>query len=550
MSIRNLPPPDLSHTSFLIIEDFEGMRAILRDILGRAGASRIALATNAGTAIAMLERQRFDVILCDLHLGQGKSGQDILEEARHRGLLAPHAVWLMVSSEKAAEMVTGTVESRPDDYLIKPITETLLFTRLSRQMAKKQALAPIESAMREHEYLKALRLADAQLEGAKTHTPHVWDLKRLKAELAMHSGEHGMAKAIYEEALNLRELPWARLGLAKIHYNEGRLDDARNELKEITDDNRAYLEAHDWLARTLDKLGDQEGAQNVLQRALTTSPRAPLRQLQLGDVAFRRGELDTAARAFQNSIDLARNTPLKSTQPYLALSQVQLAQDNTDAALKTLSTLSIDMRGNPTARLLADAMRIPVRLKTGERDIAEKLAQQLAEELKVEARHLPPDAVFNLAGPLLELGDKATAGALLGSIISNNHEHPEFIERAQTIYTQAGLETEGRELLQGAARAATDIMNRGVKLSREGKLDEAIQLTREARAQMPNNSRLLLNHAFLLIAWMEQHGRDIALNDEARDCIELARKLKPEDKRAGEMLTRLELLGNDFVVPG
>ncbi len=546
MSIRNLPTPDLSRTSFLIIEDFEGMRAILRDLLSRAGANRIALAASAANAIHLLERQSFDVILCDLHLGHGKNGQDILEEARHRSLLAPHAVWLMVSAEKAAEMVTGTVESRPDDYLIKPITETLLFSRLSRQMAKKQALAPIEIAMREHEYLKALRLADAQLEG---NQPHAWDLKRLKAELAMHSGEHGLAKAIYDEALSLRELPWARLGLAKIHFNEGRLDDARRELKEMTDHNRAYLEAHDWLARTLDRLGDPEGAQNILQRALTTSPRAPLRQLHLGEVAQRRGELDIATRAFQNSIELARNTPLKSMQAYLALAQVQLVQNNTNAALSTLSALSSDMRDSPAAHLLAQAMQIPVRLKTGELALAKDLARKLATELKEEAQHLPPDAVFNLAAPLLELGDKTTASALLGSLIGNNHEHPEYLERAQAIFTRAGLENEGRELVQSAAHAATDIMNRGVKLSREGKLAEAIELTREARTKMPNNARLLLNHAFLLIAWMERHGREKALNMEARECIELARKLKPEEKRAGELLTRLELLASDFAIP-
>lgn len=546
MNMRNLPPPDLSRSHFLIIEDYEGMRKILRDILSRAGASHIALAADAGNAINQLERQRFDVILCDLHLGQGKSGQDILEEARHRALLAPHAVWLMISSEKAAEMVTGTIESRPDDYLIKPITETLMFTRLSRQMAKKQALAPIEIALREHEYLKALRLTEAQLDGAN---PHAWDLKRLKAELAMHSGEHGMAKAIYEEALNLRNLPWARLGLAKIHYNEGRFDDARRELKAITDGNRAYLEAHDWLARTLDKLGDPAGAQEVLQRALTTSPRAPLRQSHLGEIAYRRGELDTAAHAFQRSIELARNTPLKSSQAYLALSNVQLAQNNTHAALNTLSALSIDMFGNANARLLSEAMQIPVRLKTGERDIAQSLAQKLAAELKIEAQHLPPDAVLNLAGPLLALGDKETAGALLSSLIGNHHEHPEYLERAQTIFTQAGLEKEGRELMQRASSAATEIMDRGVKLSHAGKLEEAIELTREARMKMPNNARLLLNHAFLLIAWMEQHGRDLSLNDEARSCIEQARKLKPEEKRAGELLTRLELVGNDFEIP-
>lgn len=543
MSARLQPPPDLTQSNILIVEDFESMRVILRDILGRAGATQIVLAPDAANAISLLERQRFDIILCDLHLGHGKNGQDILEEARHRALLTPQAVWLMVSSEKEAEMVTGTVESRPDDYLIKPITETLLFSRLSRQIAKKRALAPIEAALRDHEYLKALRLAEAQLEGA---SPHAWDLKRMKADLAMRSGEHGMAKAIFDEALGLRNLPWARLGLAKIHFSEGRLHDACRELKEITDGNRAYLEAHDWLALTLDKLGDQAGAQEVLQRALTTSPRAPLRQLHLGEVAFRRGELAIADTAFRRSIDLARNTPLKSPRAYLALSQVQLAQNRFDAALGTLSELSSDMQSDGTARLLSEAMQIPVRIKSGEIELAQALVRHLAAPLRVEAQNLPPEAVLTLAAPLLELGDKHTASALLSSLIGNNHEHPEYLERAQAIFTQVGLEAEGRELVRGAARAATDIMNKGVKLSREGKLDEAIQLTRQARARMPNNIRLLLNHAFLLIAWMERHGRAPALNKEARECIELARKLKPEEKRAGELLTRLELIGNDF----
>jgi len=63
---------------------------------------------------------------------------------------------------------------------------------------------------------------------------------------------------------------------------------------------------------------------------------------------------------------------------------------------------------------------------------------------------------------------------------------------------------------------------------------------------MPNNPRLLLNHAFLLIAWMEQYGRDLRIASEARSCIETARRLKPGEKRAGELLTKLELVGNDF----
>jgi Flp pilus assembly protein TadD len=108
------------------------------------------------------------------------------------------------------------------------------------------------------------------------------------------------------------------------------------------------------------------------------------------------------------------------------------------------------------------------------------------------------------------------------------------------------MEQEGREVVSRTARAALDTMNQGVKLAREGKLDDAIELTREARERMPNNPRLLLNHAYLLIAWMEKYGRDISIALEARSCIETARRLKPSDKRAGELLTKLELVGNDF----
>lgn len=541
--MRNLPTPELAKNTFLIVEDYEGMRGILRDILTRAGATQITFAANGQDAIAQLERHSFDAVLCDLHLGRGLNGQQILEEARHRQLLPPQAVWLMVSAEKAAEMVTGTVESRPDDYLIKPITETLLFTRLTRQMARKKILAPIEQAMRDREYLKALNLTEAQLAHAN---PHAWDLKRLKADLALHTGNHAHARDVYHEALAQRDLPWAHLGLAKIHFLEGHYDDARRELEQVTKGNRAYLEAHDWLARALEKLGDLDGAQAVLNRALTTSPRAPLRQGHLGEVAYRRGDLKTSVQAFERNVELARLTPLKSPDPYLWLSRVNLALGNKDDALRALAELSVDMREDGTARLLARAMEIPIRLNTGERNRAEKLATELASELRDQAHELPPEALLDLAPPLMALGDKATAESLLTSLVGNNHEHPEYLERAQAVYAQAGLEQEGREVVSRTTRAAMDTMNHGVKLAREGRLDDAIALTREARERMPNNPRLLLNHAYLLIAWMEKYGRDISISLEARGCIETARRLKPSDKRAGELMTKLELVGNDF----
>lgn len=543
-----LPParPDLSRLSFLIVEDFEGMRGILRDMLNHAGATRITFAVDAASALSLLERQYYDAVLCDLHLGRGRDGQQLLEEARQRLLLAPHTVWLMVSAEKTAEMVTGTVESRPDDYLIKPLTQTLLYTRLARQIAKKQALAPIEQAMRDGELLKALRLTETALEHAHSHA---WELKRLKAELAMQTGNAAQAREIFAEALAQRDLPWAHLGLAKIDYHEGQHSAARKRLEQITDGNRAYLEAHDWLARALERLGDLDGAQAVLQRALATSPRAPLRQARLGDVAFRRGEHELAAVALRHSIELARGTPLRAVDPYLALARVNLARDNKEGALDALKGLDGEFRDHDEARLLARAMEIPVHAHFDETPLAWALAHELAPALKASAASLPAEAIFDIAAPLLELGDHDTAAALLGGVLGNHHEHPEYIARTQQLYAKAGMAEAGQQLVGRATREALEIMDQGVQLFHAGRLDDAVRLTREARARMPGNARLLLNHAFLLIAHMEHHGRDAKLIAEARECIAIARRLKPEEKRAGELLTRMELVSNDFVIP-
>lgn len=537
MKIRDLSRPDFSKKAFLVVDDFEGMRFILRDMLDRAGGSRIDLANNGNNAVNLLERNVYDAVLCDLHLGQGKNGQQVMEEARQRQLLAPHTVWLMISAEKTAEMVMGTLETRPDDYLIKPLTETLLFSRLQRQMDKKKVLAPIEQAMRDHEYLKAMRLVDELL--AET-TPHAWDLKRLKAELALLSGNLEQAHAVFEQVLNQRDLPWAHLGMARIAYQENRLEDAEAHLLRITGHNRAYLDAHDWLARTLENLGHLDVAQSTLERSLAVSPHAATRQSNLGQVAARRGDLETAARAYRRSIELARGSLNMSVEPYLSLARVCLARDDSAEAARVVANLASDLRYDGQAQFLARAMEIPIRLREGDEAAARKLLAELAPRLREEAHELPPEMAFDLATPLMRLGDQETVDTLFTSLLANQHEHPEYPNRVRELYAEIGRGEEGEKLVREATRSALEIMDRGVQLSRAGKLDEALTLMREARRKLPGNPRLLLNHAYLLITYMEKHGRDFHLASEVLDCIQTARRLRPNDKRAGELLARLE----------
>ena len=56
-----------SKSSFLIIDDFMGMRSMLTSVLRGCGASAglIDTAGSAGEALGMLSNKRYDVVLCD-----------------------------------------------------------------------------------------------------------------------------------------------------------------------------------------------------------------------------------------------------------------------------------------------------------------------------------------------------------------------------------------------------------------------------------------------------------------------------------------------------
>ena len=77
----------LTDKTILIVDDFAEMRSLMRSMVAAFGARHIEVAANGEDAVAALESRRFDIILCDYNLGDGKDGQQVLEEAHHRNLL-------------------------------------------------------------------------------------------------------------------------------------------------------------------------------------------------------------------------------------------------------------------------------------------------------------------------------------------------------------------------------------------------------------------------------------------------------------------------------
>lgn len=70
---------DLSKKRFLVVDDFSEFRSSIRGILRLLGVQHIDTAANGQDVLELCRRNSYDIILHDYNLGEGVSGQQVLE---------------------------------------------------------------------------------------------------------------------------------------------------------------------------------------------------------------------------------------------------------------------------------------------------------------------------------------------------------------------------------------------------------------------------------------------------------------------------------------
>jgi tetratricopeptide (TPR) repeat protein len=531
---------DWADKNYLIVDDFVGVRQLLRESLRSLGAKNIDQASSGGEAMGLLARIRYDVVLCDYNLGDGKNGQQVLEEARVRNLVNPSTVWLMVSAEKSVESVMGAAEHQPDAYLIKPITEGVLLTRLNRVWHKKQIFRLIDQAYAEKDYLRAARLCDAAIEG---HKAHEIDLLRMKAKLMEKSGEPVKAREVYERVLEQREYQWARAGIAKIRMANGEFEQARQAFQSVIAENRYYIDAYDQLALTYQNLGKLDEACAILERAAKLSPNSVPRQRNLGNVALKVGNVQMAEQAFRKCILIGEYSIMKTPDAYLGLARVCGQKNDAKEALRLLLQVQREFAADhPDIALRSKITEGLVYHESGDYRRARKAGDEL--EALLNATEDRPDipTCLELATLLFAVGVKDAPVELLCYVIRNNHDNPLLLDEVQKIFDKARLGDEGLEFIRASKKEATDLMNQGVLLWKTGKLKDAVEWMRQARKKVPNNQRILFNAAQILVSHMQQHGYDTALSSEAYEVLHHVDRLLPGQQRFAQLMEQLAQL--------
>ena len=540
-------PIDWAGMHYLVVDDFVGVRQLLRESLRSLGARNIDQAASGGEAVALLARTRYDVVLCDFNLGEGKNGQQVLEEARLRNLLLPSSVWMMVSAEKSVESVMGAAEHQPDAYLVKPITEGVLLTRLNRAWHRKQVFRPIDQAYAEKDYLRAARLCDEQIAAGATHATHEIELLRMKARLMEKSGEPERARETYERVLAQREYQWARAGLARIRLANGDFEGARQVFQGVIAENRYYIDAYDGLALAWQGMGKLDEACSVLERAAKLSPNSVPRQNSLGQVCLKLGNVGMAEKAFRKCIAIGEYSVRRTPDAYFGLARVcglkndpKEAQALLAAAQRTFGEPGED--AHPGIDLRAKITEGLVYHESGDYRRARKAGDEL--EALLEARAERPDVptCLEMATLLFAVGVKDAPVDLLCYVARNNHDNPVLLDEVQAIFEKARMLEEGADLIRASKKEASDLMNQGVLLWKTGKLVEAVDWMRGAREKLPNNQRILFNAAQVLVSTMRERGYDAELAAEAHDVLAHVDRLQPGQQRFAQLMEQLAAL--------
>ncbi|OYW35984.1 MAG: hypothetical protein B7Z35_13890, partial [Hydrogenophilales bacterium 12-61-10] len=191
--IKNEPAPASAKESFidyaslraLVVDDYPGMRNALRLTLSNFGVVKVQLAANASEALFHVKNKEFDFILCDFNLGDGRDGQQLLEELRHGNLISLETVFMMVTAESFYEKVAATAELAPDDYMIKPFSAEILRNRLEAILLRKQAFRDVYRHFLAQDLEAALAACDVLI---RSKPKYLVDALRFKGEILVTLG--------------------------------------------------------------------------------------------------------------------------------------------------------------------------------------------------------------------------------------------------------------------------------------------------------------------------------------------------------------------------
>jgi DNA-binding NarL/FixJ family response regulator len=331
----------ISAAHALVIDGHAGSRATLIKMLQTLDIDHIMSTGHLHEARKLLEIRRFDIVLCDYHFeGQKGNGQELVEDLRRANLLPFSTSFMMVTAENSYHRVAEAAESALDSYLLKPHSLRDLAERLVLIRLRKQALRSIFDAMEAQDHRQAAELCLARFHARGAYWLYA---ARLGAELLLRLKEHDAARTLYEAICDQQALPWARLGVARAHLDQGKHKKAEAELATLVEEHPDCSDAFDVMGRAQMESSQFEQALLTYQKAVQLTPSSISRLQKLGLIAFYLKRHDVMLRSLLSATQIGargdQSSRLFNTQTLVILGFWQFAQRDVHQLRKLMDCL-------------------------------------------------------------------------------------------------------------------------------------------------------------------------------------------------------------------
>ncbi|MBL0283134.1 MAG: response regulator [Zoogloea sp.] len=528
-----MPPViDLDTISALIVEANPGMRTQLRNMLNMCGINKVQFAVTAGVAVRKLRDGRYDLILCEYHIGDGQDSQHLLEDLRHNAIIPLSTLFVMVTGERQYERVVSAAELAPNDYILKPFAADTLHDRILRALDKREAFMP---AYRLIELGNAPDAITYCTEAEGTYPQWQLDFMRLRAELHVASGHADEAEHLYERILETRSVPWARLGLAKALFMQRRYTDAEDMLQALVNENDLFVDAYDWLSRTREAAGELESARSILVTATALSPHRVGRLRRLGELSIETGDHEGAEKILSEVVRKGKYSDFRDPEDHVRLIQAQLGKGDTSQAEATIRDLERSMAGLDKTRSCSALSNVLVHVKKGDTERAgEAIKSLLSEDGASQGLSLKLKGELARACFATQLEDQGAAVVL---DIMRNAPDQRTLANAKSMLKDADRVELGERLEEQINGEVKDLVSEGARKAQSGDFDGAVQFMLTAARRMPGNNHVLFNAILALLKHIENCGWNERFAEQARGMIERGGQQDPGNPRLAAITT-------------
>lgn len=495
-----------SELTALVVDNFDSFRTTVCKMLKEFGVGAIDTAGNGNQALKACYSNDYDLVLCDYNLGPGRSGQHVLEELRFRKALKRSSLFVLLSAETDKSMIMAAFDNEPDAYLSKPITTRALQQRLDRLLQQRDELLRIHEAIAAGSTERAIALCRQKIEKPGRYTGAC---QKLLGTLYLQHGAHEAAEALYRQVLQVRQLDWARVGLARVRQAQGDVAMAAQWLGEIVRGNPLCMPAYDALAENCQCRRDPQQLQAVLQQAAAVSPRSILRQKYLAETAAGNNDLPVAASAYRRTVRLGQYSCHDCIENHINFGRAvaalfreerRAAEDLSRDALRVLA--DIPRRFEPTAeqggqtRLVesqvyagqGNRLRAGVSLQAGEETL-----QQLPAPLSVETQ-------LDHAMALSVNGKRREADKLLTGLIEHHRNDQQALEKIDRLLEEPQSDAN--------RRTVAELNRSGIGHYNDRQFKQAIEYFMRAKRLFPNHIGVHLNLVQALLGEMQEYGRE------------------------------------------